>query len=89
MFAAQPQEGIDIDVIEFHRTDARLGFRSARRLHDRVVDLAALLGLEIIARDQRRALELAGMVVVKDKAQRLEFVAQYIDSFERAGIHRG
>ena len=44
--AAQMQERIDIDVVEFELRDLRLGRVAARSFHDGVVERAALRGLE-------------------------------------------
>src|SRR5438270_9899284 len=87
MFTAEPQERLDIDLFELKCADLPLGGDPIGPLHYGVVNLACLLGLEIVAWWNRSGLEGAGMVVVENKTQRLEFVTQDIDTLERSRFH--
>ena len=53
----------------------------------RGVNLTPLLGLKILERRQRRGIERPRIVMVENKAQRLEFMAQDVDTLKRSRIH--
>src|SRR5882757_8642738 len=81
MLAAQVQERIDINVVEFEFRDRALRVFSARSIDDRIVKRAPLLRLKIFARRDCVSIEFAGVKVVQNKAQRLQLVAQNVDRF--------
>ena len=54
------------------------------RANDRVIEFAALLGLEILARGNFGAGKPAVVKVIENLAQRLELMAQHVNLFERA-----
>src|ERR1700678_585240 len=87
VIAAQVQERIDVDVVELELRDRAFGGLAVGSFDDRIVERAALRGLEILARRKSLGAELARVKVVEDVAQRFQFVAQDIDWFERIARH--
>ena len=76
----------DADPFQFQPRDRLLRRRFVLRVHDRVVQLAALRGLEVLARGNSGGGQSAAVKVFENIAQRLELMAQNVNFFESA-IH--
>ncbi len=87
MVGAQAQERLQVDPFQVQLRDRLLRRCFVLRVHDRVVQLAALRGLEVLARGNGGGSQPAAVKVFENIAQRLELMAQNVN-LKRKGPRR-